>query len=281
MIALEGNFAYSFILGVMAAVNPCGFVLLPTYLVYYLGTELNREDENKTTTLRRGLSVGIAVSSGFIGLFLVVGIISRAFTTVISENAKYAALVIGIGLVAMGIAMLFGWKLPIVQPDVSLQRKRTPWNMFLFGIVYAIASIGCTIGLLISVILGSINRHGFVSGVISIVLYGLGMGLLVTSLTVALAFARVGLVSNIKKSFKWFDKVSAVFVVLTGLYLSWYWLGAITDRGTDGVTSRVERWQTNVVQFLQDAGVYPLLIVFCVVIATAGLVIRRSSLQSK
>lgn len=281
MIALEGNFAYSFILGVMAAVNPCGFVLLPTYLVYYLGTELNREDENKTTTLRRGLSVGIAVSSGFVGLFLVVGIISRAFTTAISENAKYAALVIGIGLVAMGIAMLFGWKLPIAQPDVSIQRKRTTWNMFLFGIVYAIASIGCTIGLLISVILGSINRHGFVSGVISIVLYGLGMGLLVTSLTVALAFARVGLVSTIKKSFKWFDKITAIFVVLTGLYLSWYWLGAITDRGTDGVTSRVERWQTKVVQFLQDAGVYPLLIVFCLVIATAGLVIRRSSLQSK
>ena len=281
MIAIEGNFAYSFILGVMAAVNPCGFVLLPTYLVYYLGTELNREDENKTTTLRRGLSVGMAVSSGFIGLFLIVGIISRAFTTVISENAKYAALVIGIALVAMGIAMLFGWKLPIAQPDVSMQRQRTTWNMFLFGIVYAIASIGCTIGLLISVILGSINRHGFVSGVISIVLYGLGMGLLVTSLTVALAFARVGLVSTIKKSFKWFDKVSAVFVVLTGLYLSWYWLGAITDRGTDGLTTRVERWQTKVVQLLQDAGVYPLLIVFCVIIATAGLVIRRSSLQSK
>jgi cytochrome c biogenesis protein CcdA len=281
MIALEGNFAYSFILGIMAAVNPCGFVLLPTYLVYYLGTELNRQDENKTTTLRRGLSVGIAVSSGFIGLFLVVGIISRAFTTVIRDNAKYAALVVGIGLVAMGIAMLFGWKLPIAQPDVSVQRKRTTWNMFLFGIVYAIASIGCTIGLLISVILGSINRHGFISGVISIVLYGLGMGLLVTSLTVALAFARVGLVSTIKKSFKWFDKVSAVLVVLTGLYLSWYWLGAITDRGTDGVTSRVERWQTSVVQFLQDAGVYRLLIVFCVIIATAGVVIRRSSLQNK
>jgi cytochrome c biogenesis protein CcdA len=281
VIAIEGNFAYSFILGVMAAVNPCGFVLLPTYLVYYLGTELNREDENKTTTLRRGLSVGMAVSSGFIGLFLVVGIISRAFTTVISENAKYAALVIGIALVAMGIAMLFGWKPPIAQPNVSVERERTTWNMFLFGIVYAIASIGCTIGLLISVILGSVNRHGFVSGVISIVLYGLGMGLLVTSLTVALAFARVGLVSTIKKSFKWFDKVSAVFVVLTGLYLSWYWLGAITERGTDGLTSRVERWQTKVVQFLQDAGVYPLLIVFCVVIATAGIVIRRSSLQSK
>ena len=281
MIAIEGNFAYSFILGVMAAVNPCGFVLLPTYLVYYLGTELNRDDENNSATLRRGLSVGIAVSSGFIGLFLVVGIISRAFTTVIRDNAKYAALVIGIALIAMGVAMLFGWKPPITQPDVSVQRKRTTWNMFLFGIVYAIASIGCTIGLLISVILGSVNRDGFVSGVISIVLYGLGMGLLVTALTVALAFARVGLVSTIKKSFKWFDKISAMFVVLTGLYLSWYWLGAITDRGSDGVTSRVERWQTRVAQFFQDAGVYPLLIIFSLIIAAAVIVIRRTSRQNK
>lgn len=281
MIALEGNFAYSFILGVMAAVNPCGFVLLPTYLVYYLGTELSRESEPKATTLRRGLSVGVAVSSGFIGLFLVVGIISRAFTTVIRDNAKYAALIIGVVLIAMGIAMLFGWKPPISQPDVSVQRKRTVWNMFLFGIVYAVASIGCTIGLLISVILGSINRNGFVSGVISIVLYGLGMGLLVTTLTVSLAFARVGLVSTVKKSFKWFDKVSGVFVALTGVYLAWYWLGAISDRRSDNVTSRINGWQTNVVQFLLDIGVTRLLVVFLLVIATAIIVIGQASRQNK
>ena len=279
-IMIEGNFAYSFMLGMLAAVNPCGFVLLPAYLLYFLGIDGGNQGITRVP-FQRALRVSAAVSSGFLVVFLVVGSISRLFTQWIELNAKYAGFVIGLALIGLGIAMLFGWKLPIAQPDVSVQRKRTTWNMFLFGIVYAIASIGCTIGLLISVILGSINRHGFVSGVISIVLYGLGMGLLVTSLTVALAFARVGLVATIKKSFKWFDKITAVFVVLTGLYLSWYWLGAITDRGTDGVTSRVERWQTSVVQFLQDAGVYPLLIVFCVIIATAGFVIRRSSLQNK
>jgi cytochrome c biogenesis protein CcdA len=118
MIAIEGNFAYSFILGVMAAINPCGFVLLPTYLVYYLGTELNRGEESRAATLRRSLAVGSAVSAGFVGLFLVVGIISRAFTNAIVTNSKYASLVIGIILVAMGVAMFFGWKPPIAQPDV-------------------------------------------------------------------------------------------------------------------------------------------------------------------
>lgn len=279
MIALEGNFAYSFLLGVMAAVNPCGFVLLPTYLIYYLGLELGREEESPIATLRRSLTVGSSVSAGFIGLFIVVGVISRAFTTVIRDNAKYAALVIGIGLIVMGIAMFRGWKPPVAQPDVSVQRKRTVWNMVMFGIVYAIASIGCTIGLLISVILGSVNRNGFASGVISIVLYGAGMGLLVTSLTVALAFARVGLVGALKRGLPWFDRVSAVFVVLTGVYLSWYWFGAITERDSDGVVSRVESWQTSVADFLQQRGALPLALVFIAIIAGAILYSRRTQKQ--
>lgn len=276
MIALEGDFAYSFILGVLAAVNPCGFILLPTYLLYYLGTELNREQESPSATLRRGLSVGIAVSSGFIGLFLIVGVISRAFTTVIRDNAQYAALVIGIALVAMGIAMFRGWKPPISQPNMTMTKQRTWRNMFLFGIAYAVASIGCTIGLLVSVILGSVGRHGFVSGVLSIALYGLGMGLLVTSLTVALAFARFGFVSNLKKSFPLFDKISATAVLLTGLYLAWYWFGAITNRGSDGVIGRVEKLQTNVATFLQNTGAYVLATIFIAVIATAVVIMRRS-----
>ena len=275
MIAIEGNFAYSFILGVMAAINPCGFVLLPTYLVYYLGTEIQRGEESRSATLRRSLAVGSAVSAGFVGLFLVVGIISRAFTNAIVTNSKYASLVIGVLLVAMGIAMFLGWKPPIARPDVSVQRQRTVWNMFLFGIVYAIASIGCTIGFLTSVILGSVNRQGYVSGVLSITLYGLGMGLLVTSLTVALAFARVGFLTTLKKSLRWFDKVSAGFVTLTGLYLTWYWFSSITNRGAGNLITRVDSVQTDVAQFLGDIGAVTLAVLFSVVIAIAIFVIRR------
>jgi hypothetical protein len=159
---------------------------------------------------------------------------------------------------------------------MAMQKQRTWRNMFLFGIAYAIASIGCTIGLLVSVILGSVGRHGFASGVISIALYGLGMGLLVTSLTVALAFARFGFVNNLKKSFPIFDKVAAIAVVLTGVYLAWYWFGAITNRGSDGVISRVEKVQTDVASFLQNTGAYVLAAVFIAIIAVAVIIIRRT-----
>ncbi len=274
MIALEGDFAYNFILGVMSAVNPCGFVLLPTYLVYYLGTELQRSD-NRSATLRRALLVGSAVSSGFVGLFLIVGIITQSFTTAVRDNSKYFAFVVGLALVVMGALMLAGWKPRVAQPDVSIRRERTFRNMFLFGIAYAVASIGCTIGFVTSAVFGSVGRHGFVSGVFSIALYGVGMASLVIALTVALAFAQVGMVTTLKSSFRYFDRISAAFVLLTGLYLTWYWYGAITERGSDSVIRRVDSWQSTVVNLLNDLGAWRLAVIFSVVIIAAVWFVRR------
>ncbi len=260
----------------LAAVNPCGFVLLPTYLVYYLGTEAGTKDP-VPVAVARALRVGTAVSAGFVSLFLVVGIITRLFTDAISRNAKYASLVIGIALVAGGIAMLAGWKPRIVTPDVEMKRSRTVRSMFMFGIAYAVASVGCTIGFLVSVILGSVGRHGFVSGVLSVVLYGLGMGLLVTSLTVAVALSRNGFARFLRRGLPWFDTVSAALVTVTGLYLTWYWWGAITERGSDGVVSRVDSWQSSVASFLQDTGAWVLAAVFAAVITVAVVMQRRQS----
>lgn len=275
MIAIEGNFAYSFVLGVLAAVNPCGFVLLPTYLMFFLGLEGSRPNDSQRASVGRALRVGLATSSGFIALFLVVGAISRLFTNAIERNAKYASIVIGVALVAMGVAMLAGWKPRVITPSVSGGRERTFGSMFLFGIAYAIASIGCTIGFLTSVILGSISVHGFVSGVLSIVLYGIGMGAIVTALTVSLAFAKGGLLRVLRSGMRHLDRVSAVFVLLTGLYLTWYWYSAIAERDYGTVVSRVEGWQSDIATFLQRQGAWKLALVFGVLIAIAVHVTRR------
>lgn len=259
MIALEGNFAYSFLLGIFAAVNPCGFVMLPTYLMYFLGLEGSRPGTQRAS-VQRALLVSGATSAGFISVFIVVGAITRQFTSVIQENAKYAALVIGIGLVILGCFMLAGWKPPFATARFGegKQRTQTFVSMFGFGVAYAIASIGCTIGFLISAILGSFSSKGYLSGVISLALYGVGMSLLVTALTVTLAVASGGLLRVLRNGLKYMDRVAAVFIILTGMYLTWYWYSAIGNRGSDGLTGRVEGWQGTVVNFLQRQGVWKL-----------------------
>jgi len=273
IFALEGNFAYSFMLGVLAAVNPCGFVLLPAYLLYFLGIDSN----NQQAPVKRALVVSAAVSSGFLLVFIIIGTISRLFTQWIELNAKYAGLLIGLALVVMGVAMLAGWKPSFITPTIAGQRDRSLRAMFVFGIAYAVASIGCTIGFLTTAIFGSIGVHGFASGVISIVLYGAGMALLVSTLTVTLAVAKGGLLRVLRNGLRYMDKLAAGFIVLTGLYLSWYWYVAISERTSAGnVTSNVENWQSDVASFLQRQGSWRLAFVFAAVIGLATVAARRA-----
>ena len=274
ILAIEGNFAYSFVLGILAAVNPCGFVLLPTYLLFFLGT---REEENLTTSerLRRALVVGAGISVGFLGIFFVIGVISRLFTQWIEFNAKYASFVIGIGLLVAGARMLSGWTPKFAMPQIGGVQTRTFRATVVYGVAYAIASIGCTIGFLTTAVFGSIAVNGFVSGVISILLYGLGMAMLVTALTICLAFAKTGLVTLIKNRLNIIEKIGAGFVTLTGIYLIAYWYAAISESNSANFVRRVERWQTKVVSFLQEQGALRLAVILTGVVVTAIVVSRK------
>ena len=257
----------------LAAVNPCGFVLLPAYLLYFLGIDGGTHNISRAP-LQRAFRVSASVSAGFLLVFLVVGTISRLFTQWIELRAKYAGFVIGIVLAILGIAMLLGWKPAFTTSMPGAKRDHSTRAMFVFGVGYAIASIGCTIGLLTTAILGSIGTNGFVSGVISIVMYGLGMSLLVTALTVTLAAAKTGVARVLKRSLRYIDKVAAVFISLTGIYLTWYWYGAISERGSLGsVVSRVENWQNSVSLWLQRQGASRLALICAVVIALAYIAI--------
>ena len=272
---IEGNFAYSFMLGVLAAVNPCGFVLLPAYLAYFLGVD---SSSSNRAPLVRALKVSAVVSAGFLLVFLVIGTISRLFTQWIEMNAKYAGFVVGVGMIGLGVAMLLGWKPSFATPDITVRRDHSLRAMFLFGVAYAVASIGCTIGFLTTAILGSISVHGFASGVLSIVLYGLGMALLVSTVTISMAFARTGLLKVLKRGLPYADRAAAVFILLTGAYLSWYWWVAITERESLGnVGGNVERWQSSVANFLQRQGSWRLRLVFLAVtgVVAAGSLLRR------
>jgi len=276
IFAIEGNFAYSFILGVLAAVNPCGFVLLPTYLIFFLGT---REETELTTSerMRRALVVSSGISIGFLAIFFVIGVISRLFTQWIELNAKYASLAIGIVLVIGGARMLTGWTPKFALPQIGGVQTKTFRATVIYGVAYAVASIGCTIGFLTTAVFGSIALHGFISGVFSILLYGLGMAMLVTALTVSLAFAKTGIVTMIKNRLHIVQRLGAIFVTVTGIYLVLYWYAAISEERSTSFVTRIELWQTSVASFLQQQGAHRLAIVLTLIVTVAIVVSRRKT----
>ena len=271
---VEGSFTYSLLLGMLAAVNPCGFVLLPTYLVAYLSVS---DDTDVATRLRRSLVVGGSVSAGFLVVFLIVGAISRLFSNWIEINAKYVSLVVGLALIVMGVRMLSGWRPRIWVPALGGESRRNGVvGMFAFGVVYAIASIGCTIGLLTTAILGSFTRDGLVSGVLSVVMYGFGMALFVTALTTTLAFAKTALVRGGRGVMSVVSYVSSGLVLITGIYLAWYWYVAITEQSDQGdILRALGNWQTTIVNRISDIGALPVAVACGIVVALAWFAARR------
>lgn len=267
MIAGSDRLWLSFGSGLLAAVNPCGFVLLPTYLMYFLG--VSGRPGTQRATVRRALLVSAALSAGFMTVFVIVGGISRLFTNWLNQNAKYVGLLIGLALVTLGIAMLFGYRLPFSTPKLETgKRDQTVASMYIFGLAYAIASIGCTIGPFSATVLGTIDTDGFVQGIVAIVLYGVAMSLLITTLTVTLALAQGGLLKSLRSGMKYVETASAIVMILSGLYLSWYWFNDIRDKYDDDLTGRVLNWQERIAQYI-DNNRLVLAIVFAVIVGSA------------
>ena len=117
----------SFLRGLVASVNPCAFVLLPTYLMYFLGM-VGSQPGDQRASVRRALVVSASVSAGFMAVFVVVGVLSEYVTSWVEANAKFATVVIGVVFIVVGIAMVAGYQLPVSTPRVGtmpLLRGRT------------------------------------------------------------------------------------------------------------------------------------------------------------
>ncbi|MEN9506232.1 MAG: hypothetical protein RI958_2158 [Actinomycetota bacterium] len=263
------DLSLSFIRGMLAAVNPCGFILLPTYLLYFLG--LSSSDAGvQRAPVARALVVSAAVSAGFLAVFLGVGAIAEFFTSWVVGNAKYLTAVIGAAFVVLGIAMLFGYRLPITTPKLDAGgRDRTLWSMFVYGVAYAVASIGCTLPLFLSTLFGTADRAGYLAGVANVVAYGAGMALLITALTVTLAVANVGLLRLLRSGMQYVEMIAGALVLLSGVYLLWYfWRIDVQESTDDSITGAVERWQTEIGAFLNDHWA-PTAIVLAVIVGAA------------
>jgi cytochrome c-type biogenesis protein len=242
----------SFIRGLVAAVNPCGFILLPTYLMYFLGVSGGAPGTQKAS-LRRALKVSAAVSTGFLAVFLVIGFLSVPLRSTISSNSKYVTGFIAVALIVLGLAMLFGYKPPFMTPQIDSGKKdQTVKSMFIYGVAYAVASIGCTIGLFLATVFSARPDETFMNSVGNMVAYGAGMALLVSALTVGFAFANTGLLKFLRNSMQYIDRVAAAFVVLSGLYLAWYFYWVDLDNGGDPITDWAFARQADATAFLND-----------------------------
>lgn len=259
---LNGPFALALTAGMAATVNPCGFALLPAYLSAFVGLD---EESNRTTAVARGLKVSAVLTAGFVAVFGIFGIV---ITKVVGELQRYlpwATLVIGIGLVGMGIFLLTGREIVLNIPKLQKGGSDgTMLSMFLFGVSYAVASLSCTIGPFLAVTSTTFRNENYLSGVFVFVLYGLGMGLVVSVLTMAVAFAKDGLVSRFRSLLPKMNKIAGVLLVVAGLYVAYFgyyevrlfFFDGDLDDPIVGFAEGIQTWLVNRMPTTQNYGWY-------------------------
>jgi cytochrome c biogenesis protein CcdA len=282
MLALDSDtLGLAFARGMLASVNPCGFVLLPTYLLYFLGVEASGTSTDQRASVRRALLVGASVSAGFVAVFLVIGSIAEFIDRWVIRNSKYATGVIGLAFVALGFAMLAGYRPRFATPHLDAGgRNRSIGSMFVYGTAYAVASLGCTMPIFLPAVFGSGRREGVATGVSSAVLYGLGMSLVVVALTVSLALANQVLLRLLRAAMRYVDLLAAAFLLLSGLYLLYYFVVVDVRGDRSSITDGITDWQASVSTRLSNNWELAALLLAVVVTAAIVFVTRRNGTRT-
>ncbi len=248
---IDAPFALAFTAGLVATVNPCGFAMLPAYLGWFLGLG---EDgpAGRGGAVGRGLVVGAVVSSGFLVVFGVTGVLITLGLRSVIDLIPWAAMAVGLLLVGLGVAMLAGH-----EPTFSLPRAGTAGGgrgtgaLFGFGVSYAVASLSCTLPIFLAVVAGAIPQTTLVGGVLLFVVYGIGMSLVLVVVTLAVALGRQGLVRRLRRASAHVNRVSGAILVLAGGYIVWFWATSLSDAlAPAGPVALVERWSSRATELI-------------------------------
>lgn len=218
---------WAFAAGMVASVNPCGFLMLPTYISYHLGTQ--EEGYYEQPVARRALNalaLGLVATAGFLVVLAVVGLIIAAGGQWLVRVFPYAGVAIGVAMVLLGLYLLITHKtLGIMAASrVTVSPRRNLQNVFLFGIAYATGSLSCTLPIFLVVVGSSLGSQTVLSAFVQFIGYGLGMGTILIAVTIGAALFRGAVAKGLRAAVPYVHRVSALFLAGAGAYLVYYWL---------------------------------------------------------
>jgi cytochrome c biogenesis protein CcdA len=207
--------------GALAAVNPCGFALLPAYLALFVVG-----DDGRRTAVGRALLLTAAMTLGFLAVFAAFGLVLAPAAGLLQRHLPWFTIGLGMLLAVLGGWLLAGRQLPALPWRVTrAPALRRSWpSMALFGAAYALASLSCTIGPFLAIVVSGLRAGSLVAGLALFGAYAVGMGLLVGAAALATALARASLLHRIRSAAAVLGRVSGLLLLGTGGYVAWYGL---------------------------------------------------------
>ena len=211
--------SFAFLAGIAAFFNPCGMVVLISYISHYFEGAAER---GFAKNILHGFAAGGLAALGFVTLFTAVG-----FAIVLIGNSVRAAIpwitiLLGFLLIIIGILTLTGKHITGLQIHTRKTRSKGFLSFYEYGLLYALASLGCVLPIFLTVIVSSLATAGIIDGLAVFISYSIGMGIVMIIVTAALALSKKTLVDSIKNFLPKMNRINAVILVAVGLYLIYF-----------------------------------------------------------
>lgn len=263
--------------GLVAALNPCGFALLPTYLTLLVAGDGGR---SRQAGVLRALVAAGSLTAGFAGVFVTFGLVLSPVASELQPRLPWFTVALGAVLAALGGWLLAGRSLPGAR-GLARRGPALRWSvvsMTGFGAAYALASLSCTIGSFLAIVVSAFRAGSVPAGIGLFAAYAAGMGLVVAVASLAVALAEDAVVRGLRRLAPLVARLGGAVMVLTGAYVAYYgWYEAAVLRGGDPRDAVIEA-AASVQEWLAGAvgriGAGALLAVLALLVA-ASLVLRR------
>jgi cytochrome c-type biogenesis protein len=224
---------YAFGAGMVSAVNPCGFAMLPVYLSLYLGAQ-NDSFQQQSWLYRLGKALGITaiVTSGYGLLFGLIGLLVSVSGAYLMAAMPWVSIIIGLFLILLGFWLLFGNHLSFtlftqIGMRIGDPRSISIRGFFLFGIAFGATSLSCTLPIFLVVVGGALSSGDTAAGLMQFFWYTLGTGFVFLFLTVGMAFVKRTTVTGALSRFvPYVHKLSAFMLISAGGYICYYWFSS-------------------------------------------------------
>ena len=228
IVGITGLFAFS--AGVVSAVNPCGFAMLPAYLGLYMSTSIYEKDSTHYgKMILKGLFIGCCVGLGVLSLFLFVGLITGFALNFIRSIMEWVGLLLGVGLITIGIWLMNGGRLYTsltarIGQSIGNPTQISLKGFFLFGVSYGVASLSCTLPIFLSVVGINLNGSSIYDSMMQFAVYGAGRGAMILFVTLSMAILKGVMIRYIKLALPYVERIGFFLVVLSGMYIVFYWM---------------------------------------------------------
>ena len=264
-----GALSLAILAGALAAFNPCGFALLPAYLISLL---VDKEiQQSKSDLYKRAIKFSVAMTLGFIFVFGSFATVISPFTGSIAHYLPFLTEIIGVALLALGITLLSGRSFTIAKLRTPNIAPTGTWRTQIgYGITFALASLSCTIGPFLAITATAVQSKSILKIIVLFTTYALGMGIVVLVLAFITAAARNNAIIRIRNSQGLIAKIGGAFLIVVGIYEIWYGWFEIRvlsgENSSDPIINFASKIQSAITNWVANLGTGNILLIGSLVV---------------